>query len=158
MSRSTIQAQIIVILGTVTGIGKIYDRVRYTKNLDDFKDVFVDSNDKVNVCMVSRETTKTQRRSIGEVEHAHVFKIRFIYAVDDANDSESAFQTILDSAITKFLADTTLNGTADTTEMDWGPLDGQVALQIDPVEFRRFSNVLCHYAEGLIAAEEGVSG
>lgn len=153
MSRVAQSAALAAIIGSVPGMGQVHQRDRYSpdwaKLLEDFK-----SNGKLNGCMISRKTTAKQQRTLGEVERGNIFVIRMIYSLKDADDSETAFQTLIDLVEAAVDADETLTGTCETTHPDWGPMAGAIGLQIDTIDFRQFGTVLCHYAECRICACE----
>jgi len=153
MSRESISAALAAIIGQVSGIGQIHERERYSPDwgqvLEHFK-----SGDKYNACLISRKISPKQQRTLGEKERAHVFVIRLVYGLKDADDSESAFQALVDRVEAAVDADETLNGSCETTQPDWGPMAGAIGLQIDLIDFRQFGKVLCHYAECRVCACE----
>lgn len=155
MSRVSIAAALAAIIGGVSGIGQVHQRDRYSPGWAKIQEHFA-SGGHLNACMISRKTTAKQQRTLGEVEKGHVFVIRMVYGLNDASDSESTFQALIDSVEAAIDADLTLNNTCETTQPDWGPMAGAIGLQIDIIDFRQFGTVLCHYAECRVCACETI--
>jgi len=157
VSRTAILAKIKTAMQTVSGIGTVHDRERYSNAWGDYLSLFQDSNKKINGATISRRNTVTQQVRTGQKDRCHIFVIRMIYGVQDSANSEAAFQAMVDKAIEAFDADETLGGTCNTINLDWGPMAGAVGLQVDVVEIRKFGTVMCHVMEGRLCAEEYVS-
>jgi hypothetical protein len=114
------------------------------------------SDGKINGWTISRKRTATEQATMGEIERAHVFMIRGVYGLKDADATESTFQALIEDIQAAFEADDTLGGACRTIDPDWGPMSGAVGLQVDLVEPRMFGGVLCHYAECRLCAIEAL--
>ena len=156
MSLSNIREQIKVILAGVPGIGVVhdYDRlaVDYTKMLDLFKD----PDGRINTVMFRREKLEQRSATIGGAPHekAHIFKLKAVMGLRDAEGSGIVFDDLLQAIVDEFEDYPDLNGACLTTTPDWGSMAGQAGIQIELSEDRMFGNVLCHYAELRLCALE----
>ena len=74
----------------------------------------------------------------------HTIAIHGYAGVNDAAASEKAFQGLLEAAVTALGADRKLSQTARHSE----------PVQVRAVDFRIFSNVLCHHAELTLVVED----
>lgn len=127
MTRALIQAEIVTILETVSDIGPVHNGIRWTKDQDQFiKNFFheIDDQGQIRTWMVSRvegafaygpsaaglgtgvpiTTQSALERYNFTIEGWASFK-------DDDTDSE--FQALIDSIIDKFIANISLNSTAN---------------------------------------------
>ena len=156
MSEASIRARIKERLESVDGIGIVHDYERWAMNWNDILDKFKTPSNRYHGWMISRTQRTPKQSSVCGIEVAHTFRIRGIYALDDAAASEKTFQSLIDNISLAFDADETLNGTCLTTHPDFGPLAGTAGLIVDQIDMRMFGNVLCHYAECRLGAVEKV--
>jgi hypothetical protein len=154
MSLAAILTQVKTILEGVSGIGNVHKYQRWSKDWAGFLTLYQDDNDKINGWCVTRSQIARRQVTTGEIEVAHILTVRGYYGLKDADASEAVFQGLVDGAIAAFDTYETLNGTCETTHPEWGPMAGMVGLQADIIDLRQFGNVLCHFFEGRLCAEE----
>jgi hypothetical protein len=154
MSLPQIREQIKVILAGVPGIGVVHDYDRLAIDYNKMLDLFKDADGRINTVMFRREKM-AKRSTITPRELAHIFLIRAIMGLKDAEATGIIFDDLLTAIEQEFDKYEDLNGTCLTTiGLDWGPMAGQAGVQIDLIEERMFGNVLCHYAELRLCALE----
>jgi len=155
MSMADVREQIRVILAGVSGIGIIHDYRRWSGDWSRFLDLFKDANGKLNGWMISREKTpETVMSQGGRNTRTHHFKIYGIYGLKDSDGSELIFQDLVEAVCTAFRSKDTLNGTVWSCTPAENAPEGVAGIQVDLVEPRMFGNVLCHYAELSLYAQE----
>ena len=104
MSLSRIYDGMETVLNTVEGMGNIHKYERYARNWSDVVDLLKDADsEKIHAWMISRKSTTTYKRTIGEIEKAHVIGVRAVYGLKDADNTEGTFQALLDAAQEAFL-------------------------------------------------------
>jgi len=138
-----INAAIKEILESVPGVGVVSDYIRWAENWNTIIDR-ISSGGIVNTWMISRIATESRRRNRKEL--MHTFQIIGMYELNDENESEKTFQSLIDSVMTELDEYQTLNGTVETIHADWGKLAGFDGLQIDNIEVRKIGGRLVHYA------------
>jgi hypothetical protein len=156
MSLSDIREQIKVILAGVSGIGVVHDYERFNKNWDQFLKLFLDSDQRINGCMFTREKCPKNMIALGEYEKAHIFVFRFFMGLKDDEGTGVIFDDHIEDVEAAFRNKETLNDTCQTINPQWGPMNGAEGIQLDVSENRMFGNVLCHYAEMRLCAIEVV--
>lgn len=146
MSLSLVRNEIAQIIELVPGIGIVHQYLRWSVKYDTFLDMFKDSSDKINGCMITRYKTGEEAVSGGRsTERNHNIKIICIYGLKDGDASELYFQdTILEGICAALRHTKTLNNRQATLGVP----------QVDIVEPRKFGSVLCHYAEITVSVEE----
>ena len=146
MSLTTIRAAAAAIIGGVSGIGVVHEYLRWATAQDKFLSFFKDAENKINGCMITRASTPEEESGhTGLNVRGHELKIICIYGLKDDDGSEIYFQdTIVEGICTALRENRTLNGTVRHCSPP----------SVEIVEPRRFGNVLCHYAEIKISAEE----
>lgn len=155
MSLGEIREQIKTVLGSVSGIGIVHDHDRFTTNNQKMLDYFKDASGRINTCMFRREKMSKKTITIGQnKERIHVFAIRVIMGLNEAQDTGTIFDDLLDSVEKVFDSKQTLNGTCRSLSPEWGPIAGISGAQIDISEDRIFAGVLCHYGELHLAVVE----
>jgi len=156
MSYPLIRAQAAAILGAVSGIGVVHEYQRMAATWEKFLDLFKDSNNKINGCVITRTSRVNRQITLGQKEIAHIMALRFYMGLNDADETETTFQALVDAAVDTFQDNDyeTLNDTCLTTHPDWGPMNGAVGLQADIIDTRMFGSVLCHFAECKLCALE----
>lgn len=111
MSQDTLLAEVVSILGGVSGVGAVHDYERYSRSYSEWIELMSDSNI-VNGWTVSRESTQAERETVATIKNRHLFRIKGYYKLDDPNASEQTFQNLLDSIRAAFFNKKTLNGAA----------------------------------------------
>jgi len=159
MALSSIISEAKNVFEGVTGHGIVHEYERWSKNWSTLLNLFKDSNSRINGLTISRKGTAQRQATIGEVEKAHVLRIQAVYGLNDADGSETTFQSLLEDYVAAFNDDDnkTLNNTCLTIDPDWGPMENAVGLQIDDVTTRIFGTVLCHHADMRLCAIETIS-
>lgn len=142
MSESAIRAQIYSILSGVSGIGKVHDYERWSKDWDTFISYFKDTaSGRILGWEIGRRSGREEKTVIGigdeDQDLSHTFVIRGYMAVDDSAATEKLFNALIEAIAAAFREKTTLNGTATDHEY----------IQRETIEARMFGGVLCHYAE-----------
>ena len=143
---SDIIAAIKTIMLGVSGVEIVHEYQRFAADWTKFLSLFKDSSDRINGWMITRESTPEDRDTYPTLRRQHRFVIRGFYGLNDAEASETTFQTLVERIQTAFDVDPVLGGTVINSE----------PLQVDKVDARVFGSVLCHYAELSIAAHERV--
>jgi len=148
MSLENIREQIKVILSAVPGVGIVHDYLRRADTDLKFKELFLytggEGTQRYNGWMITRVKTPSKTASVTHEERSHTCRIIGIYGLDDDGASEIIFQELIEDICQAFRAEYQLNSTAANTE----------PVQVDLVEPRMFGNVLCHYCELTLQADE----
>lgn len=136
-----IRDAIVAKMNGIAGIGRVHGFERYAKREADFVALFK-STDKVLGWIVRRVATREISRIVGRSIVTHRWQIRGYMSLDDATQSEVAFDTLIEAVRDAFRADETLGGLIDDTVAD-----GDVAgVQVDDSGPVFFGGVLCHGA------------
>lgn len=152
---SGIREQIKVILQGVPGIGIVHDYDRLAVDWNTFLGRCKDATGKINACMFRREKMAKKTITIGQhKERIHVFVLRVVMGLADAQASGVIFDDLLDAVEKGFDPYPTLNGACRQIFAEWGPLADVSGVQIDISEDRMFGGVLCHYGELRLAVVE----
>lgn len=144
MAINTIVNNIETLLLAVSGIGKVHSFLRYSNNSKSFFDIFKTSNDKINACQITRRSVSEETVAQGYVAKYHTMVIVAYYALNDANETEATFQTLLDNISTKIRENHTLSGAVVTSN----------DITVEEITHEMLSNVLCHKAIITFVAEE----
>ncbi len=137
MSEVLIRAAIKTALEGVSGIGTVHDYERWANDWNDFLALYKTSANKINGWTITRQRTTEAHASSSHTERTHYFKIRGIYALNDADETEILFQALIEAICDAFRALYRIDSTAMNNE----------PIQVDLVENRMFGRVLCHYTE-----------
>jgi len=148
MSLSTIRSEIKSILEGISGIGKVYDYLRWdTRDWKGFFNLFK-SNSTYHGWMITRTSTTEDRRF--ETDHnlrTYTFKIVGFYPLNDAKATEKTFQDLIEAICTTFRTNYNLNGKC----LDSDPPEVSV------VENRMFGSIVAHYAEIILRVKERIT-
>lgn len=146
MSLEAIRTEIKTIVEGVTGIGIVHEYLRWLIKYDTFLDLFKDSTDKINGCMITRVKTPEEFVAGGRTsERSYLMKIVCIYGLKDGDASELYFQdTIIEGICAALRVYKTVNNKRATLGLP----------QVDIVEPRMFGKILCHYAEITVSVVE----
>lgn len=120
---------------------------RYATHLGDLKALFVDTTvdqPKLMGCHIRRTATKRTAPSTGRWHTRHTWALRFFMALDDAAQSELAFDTWLEAVAEAFRTDQTLGGLAASLQDD--SYDNTDGLQLEESVPVMFCGVLSHSA------------
>jgi hypothetical protein len=149
MSLPDIREQIKVILSGISGIGIVHDYDRFSKQWDKFLNLFQDETGKINGITFRREKSLRSQQDFGEEENLDIFVFRVIMGLNDSEGTGIEFDDHLQNIMDTFNdpANEKLNGTCKTIIPYWGPMKGNIGMQLDLSEDRLFGNVLCHYGE-----------
>lgn len=140
MSTTAIRDQIVAKLTTVAGIGLVHRFQRYATKQSDFKALY-ESGGKVLGWFV-RRVSVTEREDVSSYNREVTrWRIEGVMSLDDAAETEIAFDNLIDAARDAFRADETLGGVVETTVVD-----GQAGLQLEDSGPAMFAGVLCHHA------------
>jgi len=147
MSEVLIREQIKTILSAVADIGVVHDYERWASDWPAYLELFsikTLAGTYINGWEIMRKKTPSRTGSSTHDLRTHTFLIRGIYGLKDSAASEITFQALIEAICSAFRSNYQLNSTADNTE----------PVQVDLVENRVFGNVLCHYCELSLPADE----
>lgn len=155
MTIDAIRTAIVAQLTGVAGVGTVHRFQRYAHKQSDFK-TFYESDGKVlgwfvrRISTAEREDTNTYNKVI------HRWRIEGVMSLDDATESEVAFDALIEAVRDAFRNDETLGDVVETTVVD-----GQAGLQLDDSGPAMFAGILCHHARLSLAtvasAEIGIA-
>lgn len=143
MSLADIKDRTKAQMEAVAGIGIVHARMRFLRDLKDQDQLLKDG--KLNAWFISREGSRLQDENVNQSRTTETvgLVIHGFYGVNDADDSETAFDALVDAVIAAVNADrraaSKLGGTVVTAEPP----------QLRMVDYRMFgmNQVLCHHAE-----------
>ncbi len=146
MSLASMRSAIKSILEGVAGIGVVHDYERWTVDWATYLSLFrAPAQNLINGWTISRASTSEVAFASGRHRRSHRFIVRGYYSQKDAAGSEKNFQDLIEAVCDGLRGNVSLNGTAESS----GPP------QVRRVESRTLGDVLCHYCEiGLDADEE----
>lgn len=146
MSVKAIREQIAAIVAGISGVGVVHEYERWTATWKDFIDLFQDDGGKINGWMIRRiRTVEEDWGGSGQYLRHHSFRLTGIYGLQDAIASEITFQDdIVEPVCSALREERQLNDTADNSQPP----------QVKTIEERLFGNVLCHYCEIELVADE----
>jgi hypothetical protein len=109
---TTQKAEIKAQLEAVSGIGKVYDTVKYAADLETFKTLFI-SNSKINAVMFTRMGGEELENGVGVLDEAEALQwvekndtweitLHYGYHDEDTTPSDIAFNNLVDAIETKF--------------------------------------------------------
>jgi hypothetical protein len=131
-------------LADIAGVGQVHDYERYSKNMADFAALYRTTVGGVaqirgwNIRRLSRRALSTD---LGRTIVTTTWRLNAYMSLDDAAESEKAFDTLVDAAVAAFKQDETLGGVVDATVV------ADVAgLQVEDAGPVMFGGVLCHAA------------
>ena len=141
MSETAIREQIAVILGTVTDVGKVHNRFRYTADAAAFLTLFkttIGGKDQIRGWMISQIAPLSEDR---EQVKKRTYAIDGYLGFQDLESTELTMAALLDAIAAQFRANKTLNAAAL----------GHEYIQVVTNEPRQFGAVLCHHARLTLA-------
>lgn len=146
MALSDIRAAIAPIIAGVSGVEIVYNYNRRTADWRKFIELFKTSSGKINGWMFSRVKTPAKRSPTPYVTRDHMFLLRGIYGVRDADASALVFDDQVEAVQSAFDSLHNLNGCSGVK------LAGPAEVEI--LEDRVFGSVLCHYARIALPVSE----
>jgi hypothetical protein len=132
------------ILQGVAGVANVYDTVRNWQSDRQFRDGARTAGGGVQFWFLTREASEAEDLGPRLTVRRHTVALHGYAGVNDANDSEKAFQTLIESVVEALVADRKLSQTARHS----GPA------QVRAVDFRIINGVLCHHAELALVVED----
>jgi hypothetical protein len=147
VSSSAIRSAIVTVLATVPDIGRVQPYERYAKDQQKLKEFyFSEDHDSIRGCHVRRLSVSRTGRIDDEVEHTR-WRILLLMAISDAEESEIAFDELIDRIASTFAAE---DGLLETVDQCSVPADGggsaDAGIQLDDSGPAMFGGVLCHAA------------
>ncbi len=109
MSLETVRAAIVAKLNAVPGIGRVHSYERFAATNAKFVELYA-TGDKILGWHARRVAAETKPVSFDVHEDATSWEIRGYASLADANESEIAMDTLVESIRAAFLADDTLGG------------------------------------------------
>lgn len=150
MSLQAIRAGLVAFIAAVPGIGIVHSHERYAKDEAKFRDLYVQDlgggKKVINGWWVRRVATTEYTVDIGgQAIVVHTWRIRGYRALSDTDESELAFDAVIEGIRDAVRADLSLGGVCEP-----GPLfdngDRQEGVQVMDVGPVMFAGVLCHSA------------
>ena len=152
MSLANIRGELKTVLEGVTGIGKVYDYLRYTKRQDSFFDLFKTSNSKIHAWQITRPATEEKSHNQNNSNlRRHNILIFGIYGLSDAAATEKTFQDLIESVCTALRTAGKQPSPLSGTALRMGPP------QVNTVDYRRFGKVLSHGCDIKLCVDEYIS-
>ena len=148
MSLSAIRSEIKNIMEGISGIGKVYDYLRWDESSwEGFFNLFK-TDSSCHGWMITRiSTTEDRRFETGHNLRTYTFQIRGFYPLKDAKATEKTFQDLIETVCSTFRTNYNLNGTC----LDSDPPEVSV------VENRIYGSILAHYTEILLRVRERIT-
>lgn len=143
--------EIQTVLKTITGLGNIYKRSRWTndpKVLEKlFAEVLSNKRKRINTWMIGRESV----REAGQLEQVrfraiHTFVIKGYLAFNDAKDTETELNVLIDKIRTALRGNQTI-WDACSEEVQETP-------QVRLIGYAFFGEIFCNYGEIVLEVEE----
>lgn len=136
----TTRAAIVAVLEGVAGIGRVHSFERYAKAEGKLREIYTIGG-RLEGWFVRRTATRVTAPALRIRTVIHRWRIRGYMGLEDAEQSELAFDARLEAIRAAFDASTTLGGVCETTHVD--DLAGAQLEDSSPV---MFAGVLCHGA------------
>lgn len=139
-SLQAIRDAIAAKISGVAGAGLVHSYERFTKRPDDFAAFFV-TGGTVNGWIIRRIATRETSPGLGRYVITHRWQLRYYRALDDAGQSEHAFDTTIEEVRDAFRNDENLGAVVDNIVVD-----GEAGLQLEDSGPVFLGGVLCHGA------------
>lgn len=141
MSSAQIRTAVLAVLQGVDGIGLVYERQKYSKNAKSLVEYYVQDG-----VLQGGFITRRAFKKFSPEGHTFVvmtsWEIDLFRAFQESEDSELAFDALIDEVDEAFIADQTLGGVVDATVTD-----EQAGIRLMTSQPAMFGGVLCHYAK-----------
>lgn len=133
------------VLAGVPGIGPVHKFERYLKREAELQALYV-SGGQLKGWLIRRLSTREQALAVGRTVVTHRWQIRGYRAIDDATQSELAFDDTIEAIRDAFRADETLGGLVKGLEESAGQGGDVAGVQLADSGPVLFAGVLCHAA------------
>lgn len=148
MSLATIRTQLKTILEGVSGIGVVHDYERHAKDWNSYLSFYKKAGTSIiNGWQITRRSTREEEHAASQTYRFHTMVIKGFYSLDDSAASEKTFQDLVESICTAVREDADLGGAAFHVTPP----------TVTVVEQRMFGDVLVHFCEINVQAEEDVT-
>lgn len=135
MSESALRSEIKTILSGIAAIGVVHDYERWAAEDAAFLNLFKDpASGKIFGWEITRAGARIERVT-QKYKVTHRFVLKGYYGIKDSAGSEKLFNAVVETIAMKILS-TKITGS-----------QGEVLPQVDKLEPRVFSGILCHCAE-----------
>jgi len=145
MSESANRQKVFEIISAVPNVGKTHDYERWAATQGKFIEFFKDTaSGRILGGEICRTGMPAEKIDVIEESRTHQFVFKYYMAVNDEDATEKLFNAKIEAICDAFKGDHTLGGVC----LDAGPVSVEV------IDVRMFGQVLCHYAELKIPANE----
>lgn len=146
-----IRAAIVAKFNTVPNIGEVHGYERYAKSEADFRSLYVATiagQPLIRGWYVRRLATREVSAIVGVSMRVTTWRIVGYHGLDDATESETVFDDLIEAACDAFRVDPTLGGVvADLCDLTSGAEDKPQGLQVEDFAQVLLSQKLCHRAQ-----------
>lgn len=150
MSQATLRSRLNTIIENVTNVGVVHDYERLTNDWSDFLDLFktnIYGSDQIRGWMIAYRGFIDDRYKFGDdVLRTHVFNIFGMLGIEDENETEKTFSSLVESICDAIYGDATLAGL--------GLVVNGIQAETEP---RVFVNITCHFAEITVTIQEEIA-
>lgn len=143
-NHATIRTAIVAMLAAIPAMGPVHSYQRYAKAEKDFRALYAAGGPLLG-WSVSRKGLWQSSPVLGRWTITQEWEVRGVMALNDAEASELAFDSLIDLAQEAFRADETVLGTVSTTVLGEAD-DDHAGLQLEESGPVMFCGVLCHGA------------
>lgn len=150
MSLNSVRSAIVAKIETVPNVGVVHGFQRYTKSTRDLKEFYAYQGG-VRGWYVSRTRTAETVDTCTSNKEAVTWSIVGYMSFNDEQQSEIAFDTLIEAIRAAFRTTETLGGVVDGIDYQ-----GRAGLQLDAQEPVMFAGVLCHMAQGTLTTTGAV--
>lgn len=140
-SSAQIRTAILAVLQDVEGIGLVYERQRYSKSSKTLMEYYVQDG-VLSGGFISRKALKKASPEQQTFIVMTTWEIDLFRAFQESEESELAFDALIDAIDEAFIADQTLAGVVDATVTD-----EQAGIRLLTSQPAMFAGVLVHYAK-----------
>lgn len=134
-------------IASVTNVGKVHPYERYAKSPSALATLYVSSAQGGNRILgwyVRRVSTREILIDTGRNYMDHGWRVRGFMSLEDADETEEKFDTLIEAIRTAFRADPSLGGLCETYFNEAGA--NQAGVQLEEHAPVLFAGVLCHSA------------
>ena len=137
-----ISAAIKTVISSATGVGNVYDYIRFA-TLDKTFETLVVTGGTVNFWQFERTTTREQWLNNFQFKRIHSFNISGYKAVSEATDSGRKFQMLVERVAERFRRPSN----RDLSDNVESIVEGSGGIQINAIGHSMVHGVLCHSAQ-----------
>lgn len=146
MSLETHRAAIVALLGTVPEVGRVHAFQRFAREENAFRAHYLhtlpNGAQQLRGWQVSNAAVRERELGVGRWFNEFEWDVRGYLALDDAEQTEITFDSLVEEFRTRFRADPTMGGVSAAERLDID--DGVQKLSAGHV---LFCSVLCHTAQ-----------